>query len=447
MQTTSPPSTRGFVSGWKLWYMVAVLCSTNTVAFIDRASLPLLAQQIERDLGISDQQMGLLQGAAFVITYFGMAIPAGMLIDHFPRRRVMSAAIGFWALCTMMCGGASSFGTLFLGRLGIGAGEAACGPGSMSIIRDAVAPSQRGRSVAFWSMGANIGAAVALLAGGAILLAIGDAPSVTLPIIGTVRAWQFVLICCGLLAVPIALMVFTIPEPRRGGEDHHGATVGAALRYLGRHWRVFVPLFLVNGLTITMSIGSGLWIPLMFGRVFHLGRPEIGFTLGLMTLFLAMPSQIIAGLVMDWLEKRRVENPIPRFGAIVMLLSFGFGVGFPLAGSVRMAWILRGLFMLVCTSSFTIGTALVTRLSPPGMVGKVTSLHFLNVGFWGTFIGGQIFPAVSTWLFGGAGDHAIAYGMSAVLGALDVLSLLTYLVLMVTTRAGARRPAGIALEA
>ena len=445
--TTPTNSTHGILTGWKLWYMVAVLCSTNTVAFIDRASLPLLAQQIERDLGISDQQMGLLQGLAFVITYFGMAIPAGMLIDHFPRRRVMSAAIAFWALCTMSCGAANSFGTLFLGRLGIGAGEAACGPGSMSIIRDAVAPAARGRSVAFWAMGANIGAAVALLAGGAILLAIGDAPSVTLPVLGTVRAWQFVLICCGLLAIPIALLVFTFPEPPRSAEGRQGASVGAAMTYLGSHWRVFLPLFFVNGVTITMTVGSGLWQPLMFGRVFHLSRPEIGFTLGLMTLFLAMPSQFIAGLIMDWLEKHRVENPIPRFGAIVMVLSFGLGVGFPLAGTSRLAWILLGLFLLVATCSFTIGTALIARLSPSSMVGKVTSLHFLWMGFCGTLIGGQLYPAVSIWLFGWAGDRAIAYGISAVIGGLDLLALLTYCLLMFTTRAGTRRPAGIALQA
>src|ERR1700733_5378350 len=157
--------------GWRLWYMVAVLCSTNAVAFIDRASLPLLAQQIERDLKITDWEMGLLQGAAFVITYFGLAVPAGVLIDRFPRRQVMAAAISFWALFTMLCGFGNSFPALFLARLGIGTGETVSGPGSLSIIRDGVPADKRGRSVAIWAMGANIGASFALLAGGAILLA------------------------------------------------------------------------------------------------------------------------------------------------------------------------------------------------------------------------------------------------------------------------------------
>ena len=439
----APPS----LSGWRLWYMVAVLCSTNAVAFIDRASLPLLAQQIERDLGISDSQMGLLQGLAFVITYFGLAIPAGMLIDRFRRREVMAAAITFWAACTMTCGFAFSFGALFIGRLGIGAGEAVCGPGSMSIIRDGVPREKRGRSVAIWAMGANIGAAIALLAGGAILLAIGDSPAVTLPLLGTIRAWQLVLICCGLLALPVAALMFSFPEPRRTGNGAAGTTVAAAIRYLRSRWTVFLPLFFVNGICIIMTVGAGLWLPLMFARSFHLSRPVIGFTLGLMTLFLAMPSQFGAGVIMDWLQKRGVANPIPRFGVIVTVISFALGVSFPLAGTSQMAWLLLGGYLLIATSTFTIGTALVARLSPPDMVGKVTSLHFLWVGFCGTLIGGQLYPAVSDLVFHAAGERAIAYALSSVIGTLDLIALATYAILVLTTRAEAARPGAHALPA
>jgi len=434
-------STRVTISGWRLWYMVAVLCSTNTVAFIDRASLPLLALQIEHDLKITDSEMGLLIGAAFIITYFGVAIPAGALIDRFPRRPIMSAAIGFWALLTIGCGFATSFAALFIGRLGIGAGEAFGGPGSMSIIRDGVPADKRGRAVAIWAMGANIGGSIALIAGGAILLAFNDAASVTVPLLGEIRSWQLVLICCGLLALPVALLMFTFPEPARTGAAAAAgrrATVMDALRYCGRRWPVFVPLFVVNAFTIIMTVGSGLWTPLMFGRVFHLGRPEIGFTLGMMTLCLGMPSQFIAGVIMDWLQKRGVENPIPAFGAIVSVIIFGLGVGFPLAGDSRTAWALLGLYLLVGTSTFTIGTALLTRLSPPDMVGKITSLHFLWMGFCGTLIGGQLYPSVSERVYAWAGEKAISYALASVIGTLTVLAFLCYLVLMVTTRRAAR---------
>lgn len=426
--------------------MVAVLCSTNTVAFIDRTSLQLLAPQITRDLGITDSQMGLLIGPAFALTYLGLSVPAGMIVDRFMRRGVMSVAIAFWAFSTMACGFANSFATLVAGRISIGAGEAFGGPGSMSIIRDGVPAEKRGRSVAIWAMGANIGGAIALIAGGAILAAIGDAPSLSLPLLGTLRSWQFVLICCGLLAIPVSLLMFSFPEPARAGTGAAGGTsVGQALAYLGSRWQVFLPLFIVNGVTIIMTVGSGLWTPTMFQRVFHLSRPEVGFTLGLMNLFLAMPSQFISGVVMDWLQKRGVKNPIPLVGAVVSVVIFGLGVSFPLAADSRSAWTLLGFYLLIGTCTFTIGTALVARLSPPNMVGKLTSIHFMWVGFLGTFIGGVLYPAVSDNFFSGVGEKAISYSISSVIGTLDVVAFLGYAILILTTRRELRKPGSGAL--
>jgi MFS family permease len=142
---------------------------------------------------------------------------------------------------------------------------------------------------------------------------------------------------------------------------------------------------------------------------------------------------------MDWLQKRGVQNPIPTFGAIVSVLIFGLGISFPLAGDSKTAWALLGLYLLIGTSTFTIGTALVTRLSPPEMVGKITSLHFLWMGFCGTLIGGQLYPGVSEKFFAWAGERAISYSLASVIGTLTVLAFLCYLVLMVTTRRALRR--------
>lgn len=445
-QATLERATARAPSGWRLWYMVAILCSTNTVAFIDRTSLQLLAPQIIRDLHITDSQMGLLIGPAFAITYLGLSVPAGMLIDRFARRTVMSVAITFWAFSTMACGFAGAFLPLMAGRISIGAGEAFGGPGSMSIIRDAVPADKRGRSVAIWAMGANIGGAIALIAGGAILAAIGDAPSLNVPLLGVLRSWQFVLICCGLLALPVAALIFSFPEPARtaAGADG-GTTLRQALAYMGSRWTIFVPLFIVNGVTIIMTVGSGLWTPTMFQRVFHLSRPEVGFTLGLMNLFLAMPSQFLSGVIMDMLQKRGVKNPIPLVGAVVAVVIFGLGVAFPLAGDSKTAWLLLGLYLLIGTCTFTIGTALVARLSPSNMVGKITSTHFMWVGFLGTFIGGVLYPAVSDSFFAARGEAAIAWSISTVIGTLDIVAFLTYCVLILTTRSEMRKPGSGAL--
>ena len=427
-------------SNARLWYMAAILCLSNGVAFVDRQSLPLLIDQIKNDLAISDTQVSWLVGLAFIITYAGFSFPAGMLVDRYPRRAVMSACVTFWSASTMFCSFATSYWMMFIGRLGIGAGESVGGPGSMSLIRDAFAPDQRGRAVGIWAMGANIGGATALLLGGYILYLIGDAKTVTVPVFGLIHSWQLVLFCCALVTLPVALLLWTFPEPMRTGSIDTGASLADAWGYMRKNWRIFALLFLVNSITIILVVPHGIWVPAMFGRVWHVSRPEIGFTFGVMTLFLGAGSQFIAGAIMDRLQKIGVRNPIPLYGIVVTALLFIPAVWMPLAPSAGMAWILQGFYMLIGTSLFTIGTAFVTRLAPPEMAGKITSLHFLCMGLVGTFIGTTLYAAVSDRFFATEGPMAIAWSLAWVAGVLDVLAFFGFILLFRLTR---RTSAGV----
>jgi MFS family permease len=243
----------------RLWYMAAVLCLTNAVAFIDRQSLPLLVDSIKADLQVTDTQMSYLIGLAFVLTYIGLGIPAGMVMDKYPRRAVMASGIALWSAATAWSATVVSYWAMFIGRLGIGTGETVVGPGSISVIRDAFPEDQRNRAIGIWAMGANFGMATALLGGGAILAAIGDAASVTVPLLGTIRSWQLVLICCALISLPMVFLVFTFPEPPRTGTAQFGSGVGATLRYMGKRWQIFVPGLLKLGLIPGDRVG--IWSP------------------------------------------------------------------------------------------------------------------------------------------------------------------------------------------
>lgn len=426
----------------RLWYMAAILCLTNAVSFVDRQSLPLLINQIKGDFQISDTQVSLLVGFAFIVTFAGLAIPAGMLVDRFSRRAVLSAGIAFWSASTMFCAFASNFWMMFVGRLGIGAGESVVGPGALSIVRDGFAPDQRARAVGIWAMGANIGAAAALLLGGIILRAVGDAPSVDVPVLGTVRSWQVVLLGCGLITLPVALLVLTFREPPRTGTTAlEGSGIRTAISFMARHWQVFALVFLVNGLTIIMVVPHSIWVPAMFERVWQLSRPEIAFTLGIMTLVFGASSQFIAGAILDRLERAGIGNPVPLFGVIVCVLVFLPGVYMPLAPNVTIAWVLQGLYMLIGTSLFTIGTAYITRLAPPEMAGKITAAHFVWVGVVGTLVGTTLYAVIADRVYAGAGPMAIAYSLSRVAGVLCILAIVVYgLLLLPTRKEGATRP-------
>ncbi|WP_084302355.1 MFS transporter [Bradyrhizobium sp. WSM2254] len=416
------------------WWLVSVLCLVNAVAFIDRAALPLLVQPIKRDLQISDTLMSFLIGAAFIITYAVGGWFVGMLVDRFPRRRILAAGIAAWGISTMLGGSVTTYAGLFLGRCGVGAGEATCGPSSMSLVRDAFHPRFRGRAVAIWAMGASIGGGLALLGGGAILHFVGESGSYVFPLLGvSVRSWQLVLIACGAIALPVAVLVYTFKEPaRRSAGKDKPIALKDAFEAVRDRWFVFAPLFLANAATIMLSVGYSSWIPAFLGRVWKIPAGEIGLTYGLIVLFLSTASQFVAGFLVDAVYRRFGLAAVPALGVAISALIFLPAVFVPAAGSIVSVWVLLAIFNLLAASLFTIGTSTIVHLSSGAAIGKITAVHFAWVGITGTAIAPTLVAVVAEQFFQGA----LGSALSTVGGALAALGGVCLLVVYWQLRPG-----------
>ncbi|MEH2493416.1 MFS transporter [Bradyrhizobium sp. AZCC 2230] len=403
------------------WWMVSVLCLVNAVAFIDRAALPLLVQPIKRDLGISDTMMSLLIGAAFIITYAIGGWLVGVLVDRISRRRILGIGIAAWGVSTILCGSATTYAGLFLGRCGVGAGEATCGPASMSLVKDAFDTRFRGRAVAIWAMGASIGGGIALLAGGAILHLVGENGAYVVPVLGiSIRSWQLVMIACGVIALPVALLVFTFPEPaRRSAGSSKSVAFKEALEAIRGRWLVFSLLFLANALTIMLSVAYSSWIPAFLGRVWKIPAGEIGLTYGLIVLLLSTTSQLSAGFLVDWVYRRYGLAGVPALGIAICALIFVPAVLAPAAGSISATWFLLAAFNLLAASLFTIGTSTIVHLSPGSVIGKITAVHFAWVGITGTAVAPTLVAVIADRLFEGT-QSALGSALSTVGGGLAI---------------------------
>ena len=418
------------------WGMAIVMCMVNAVAFIDRSALPLLVQPITRDLKISDTQMSLLIGLAFILTYSIGGLFVGALVDRFPRKRILATAIGFWATSTMLCGMTFNFITMFIGRCGVGLGEAAGGPACMSIIKDAFAPQYRGRAIAMWAMGAGIGAGSALLAGGAILRLVGETGSVELPLLGTIRAWQLVLMACGLMAWPVALLVSLLPEPKRtvaNSTDRNETDFRAALLNMRKRWHVFLPLFIVNAATIMISTSYTSWIPAFLARSWHLSGPEIGLRMGLIVLILNTGGQFAAGMLVDVIRRTYGTNAVPLFGLLMCVIVLLPAALIPYASSLDMTWVMIAVLVPSIASLFTIGTATLVQLTPSHVVGKISGMHFAWAGTMGTAIAPTLVALLSDRVFG-ATPTAIGEALSVFAGTLSVVALGGYALVWVFLR-------------
>jgi len=199
-------------------YVLAVLTLVYVLNFLDRQIITILAEEIKRDLGVSDSEIGFLYGTAFAVFYAIFGIPLGRLGDVWSRRSLISVGLGVWSLMTAVSGFARSFSQLAAARVGVGIGEASATPAAFSMLSDSFPVRARATVLALYSSGIYIGAGLGLFIGGQIVerwnaaYAGGGAPA-------GLAGWQVAYLAVGLPGLLMALWVRTLREPQRGAVD------------------------------------------------------------------------------------------------------------------------------------------------------------------------------------------------------------------------------------
>ncbi len=132
--------------------------------YLDRICIAEIAKKdvFKSDIGISDEQVGVVLGA-FFFTYALGQVPAGWLSDRFGTRKMLPLYIGIWSLCTILTGLANGFIMLMIARLLFGFSQAGCYPSAGSLIKRWVPIPQRGKASSVVSFGGRLGGAIAPL--------------------------------------------------------------------------------------------------------------------------------------------------------------------------------------------------------------------------------------------------------------------------------------------
>ena len=134
--TPTPTTHRLSHDSTRSWYALAMLTLSYSLAYIDRQLLNLLVDPVKHSLLISDTQLSLIQGAAFISAYLLAAPVFGRLVDLTNRRNILLVGICLWSIFTALCGRAETYQELFLARFGVGASEACVFPVGCSLISD-----------------------------------------------------------------------------------------------------------------------------------------------------------------------------------------------------------------------------------------------------------------------------------------------------------------------
>ncbi len=415
------------------WYVVALLFIAYVLSAVDAGVIKLLAEPIKHDLGLSDTQLGLLQGFAFAMTYAIAAIPLGLIVDRTKRRNwVIAGGIVFWSAMTMMCGVARSFGQLFAARIGVGMGEAALSPTAYSLIGDYFNAQKRPLANAFYAIGYSVGAALAVIIGGMLLSYFMKTGGGHFPILGLVKPWQAVFVCVALPGLVVALLMLTIREPVRREDRRHEVVAGAkvsfgeAFTYLMQNWRLYLMLIGTISLVGALAIGASAWYPAFLMRTYSWSIGQVTKIYGFALLIFGVMGTLTGG----WLSSRLIARGRRDANMMIVLATILLKaiplLAAPLMPTGELAVAMIALSTLIGQGAQGVMIAAIQEVTPNRLRGQIIAIALLFVNLVGVGGGALLFGVLSEHAFTGTDSlrWALLTG-TAIMLPIIVINLLT----------------------
>jgi MFS family permease len=414
------------------WYVVGVLTFVYVFSFIDRQILNLLVRPIRRDLGINDTQMSLLMGLSFALFYTFFGLPLGRLADSKSRRALVAVGFAFWSFFTAGCGLAKNFAQMLLMRMGVGVGEAALSPAAYSLITDYFPPKRRATAISVYSMGIYIGSGLAFIIGGTVAGIAAKQDLWQLPLVGATRPWQVVFFIVGLPGVLLALLMYTVREPKRRDtrfvRNAEGRTVAAqvpfpeVVAYLRQNWFTFLCHNVGFALLSFSSYGSSAWIPTYFVRKHGWTEAYAGQVYGWVVTIFSTLGIVAGGRFADWLAERGYRDATMRTGLIVSLAWFPFGMLYPIVSNpyVAVALLIPSAFMT--SAPFGVAPAAIQQMMPNAMRGQASAIYLFVVNLIGLGLGPTAVALMTDYVF--RNDQAVNYSLLIVSTTAHILSSL-----------------------
>lgn len=396
------------------WYVVAVLTITQIVSYLDRFLPSLLVQPIKHDLHLSDFQVGLLLGPAFVIFYVLLGVPLGWLADRVSRRAILAVGIAIWCTMTAFAAIAKNFGPLFITRLGVGVGEATVAPASVSLISQYFGRERQPRAMSLFMAGTFLGAGTTFLFFGPLVHHIESLPARSVPLLGSLQSWRLCFLAVGAPGLLLSALMLTVREPARnphtGGASAAGTpvTFRDGIAYILRHWRAFGTLFVGSACNVTMG-ALALWNVALFGRVWGWNVAQVGVAVGLI-LFTAGPAGTLLGV---FLTNRDLASG--KRDATLRALFLGLLIGlpaytlFPLMPRVGVALLLLFCAHVGQAMATAAGPATLVLLAPERIRAQSTAIYYLVISVIAQLIGPPLVGLLADAL---GGPAALRYAVS-----------------------------------
>src|SRR5262245_39758381 len=343
------------------WYIAIMLCLASTLNYLDRQTLSVLADTIQRELHLSTVDYSRIT-SSFLISYAVMYAVSGRLIDAFGTRRGFIAFASGWSIANMLHALASTGLQLRFFRFLLGATEPANFPAGVKAVSEWFPMRERALAVGIFNSGTALGSALAVPVVSFIALSFG---------------WRYAFIVTGAIGfvwVVAWSRLYHLPHEHsrlsdaereligagEGSNQDHGGegSVGRLIR-MREAWGCI----LARVLTDPISYFLFFWTPKYF-------QQERGFALADVGLYVWIPYVALTAGNLS-------SGAIPRY-----LISRGWSINRARKGTMLVvSCIMPGFFLLVTWGS-----------SPALAIALMTAIMFGHAAWGNITLPAEVFP-------------------------------------------------------
>jgi sugar phosphate permease len=375
------------------WSVVAMLWCISFFNYADRQAIFSVFPLLEKELGLSLVQLGLL-GSAFAWVYGLSGFFAGFIVDRISRKKAILGGLYAWSIICMSTAFSRGFRALFILRAAEGLGETIYYPASMSMVSDYHGKETRSRAIGIHQTSVYAGT----IAGGFFA-----------GLIGQHYGWRWSFIVFGGLGVLLGFVLNRfLREPQRGQAESESAGASLSLAQFFQLLRRTPTVLCLTGAFICSNFVAVVlltWMPKFLYDKFHMGLAVAGLTA---TVFVQLAS-VLGSLAGGWLaDALRARTPRGR----ILVQAAGVLCGAPFVAWCGMTLSVPSLIIALTAWGFCKGmydanifASLFDVVRPEA---RGTAAGFLNSMGW--LGGGGAAPVVIGFI---ARDRGLSAGITA----------------------------------
>ncbi|MDM3953433.1 MFS transporter [Pseudomonas alloputida] len=415
---------------------VSLLLVIGIINYVDRSALSIANTSIQRDMGITPLQMGILL-SAFSLAYAFSQLPLGMIIDRLGSKISLGAALLGWSVAQTASGLINSFSAFIGLRVVLGIGEAPMFPSAAKALAEWFEAEKRGTPTGIVLSSTCIGPCLA-------------PPLLTLLMV--TWGWRGMFIVTGVFGILVAACWFAfykskarylaeLPAEAReqllAAQAHKQAVPSArpsvqaqlaAWAELFRHKSTWGAVLGFMGVIYMLWLHL-TWLPGYFEREHGLSLYQTAWVVSLAYVFGALGT-IVAGRICDRLvkqgasvlgsRKRVVVTALLAAAAFTVPLSFGSGFLLSVA--------------LLCCALFSVNMASSTAwMIANTVVDSQRVASFGSIQNFGGYLAGSVAPIVTGFSIQQTGSFASAFLISAAVAAVAAMAYVLLLKQPVST--------------